>query len=410
MPPPPHSLMQRLAELAAMTDTPGALTRLFLSPAHRQAISLVEGWMREAGLQTQIDAIGNLVGRSANGAGKPVLLLGSHIDTVRDAGAYDGNFGVLAAIAAFAAVGRELPYAVEIIAFGDEEGVRFPQTLSGSRAIAGNFDVAALGGKDSAGVTLGDALRDFGCNPDEIPMIARNPAHTLGYVELHIEQGPVLEAEGLAVGVVTAINGASRLSVTVTGAAGHAGTVPMAMRKDALAAASEQILGVQTYATGIPGLVATVGSLAVHPGAPNSIPGLVTYSIDIRSPNDAIREQAVADLGRDLHGISARHRVETRIAQTHRAPATQCAPWLQAQLADAIASQNIRPFYLPSGAGHDAMAVAALCPVGMLFVRCKGGISHTPEESITEADAEMAVAVLIAFLRNFTGPGAVPNG
>jgi len=396
-----HNLMNRLAELSTITDTPGALTRLFLSPAHQRAIPLVAGWMQEAGLETQLDAIGNLVGRTPNSAGKPVLLLGSHIDTVRDAGAYDGNFGVLAAISAVAAIGDRLPYAVEVIAFGDEEGVRFPQTLSGSRAIAGTFNPAALGGADAAGISLAEALTNFGCDPARIPQIARDPAQTLGYVELHIEQGPVLEAENLAVGVVTAINGASRLTVTVTGAAGHAGTVPMAMRKDALAAAAEQILAIQSHAAGIAQLVATVGSLAVHPGAPNSIPGRVTYSIDIRAPEDTARQQAIDDITGLLQQIAARHRVAVTLNRTHDAPATLCAQWLQEQLSHAVASQDIQPFFLPSGAGHDAMAVAALCPVGMLFVRCKGGISHTPEESITEEDAETAVAVLVAFLRQF---------
>jgi len=398
---PAGSLMNRLAELAAVTDTPGALTRLFLSPAHAKAIPLVEGWMREAGLQTHMDAIGNLVGRTRNSAGKPILLLGSHIDTVRDAGAYDGNFGVLAAISAIAEIGEELPYAVEILAFGDEEGVRFPQTLSGSRAIAGTFDPAALDGKDADGMTLGEALRGFGGDPLGIAAIARDRKQVLGYVELHIEQGPVLEAENLPVGVVTAINGASRFSVTVTGAAGHAGTVPMAMRKDALVAAAAQILAIQRLAAGIPDLVATVGALAVHPGAPNSIPGRVTYSIDLRAPSDELRKQAIAELGREIQQIAERHRVETVLRQTHDAAATQCAPWLQAQLASAVAAQGIEPFFLPSGAGHDAMAIASLCPVGMLFLRCKGGISHTPEESITEADADIAVAVLTRFLRQF---------
>lgn len=396
-----HSLMHRLAELAAITDTPGALTRLYLSPAHARAVPLVEGWMREAGLETKLDAIGNLVGRTKGSAGKPVLLLGSHIDTVRDAGAYDGNFGVLAAISAVASLNVELPYAIEIIAFGDEEGVRFPQTLAGSRALAGTFNPAALEGADAQGITLAEALQNFGCNPAEIARIARDPGQILGYVELHIEQGPVLEAENLPVGVVTAINGAARLTVTVTGAAGHAGTVPMAMRRDALAAAAEQILAIQTHAAAIPDLVATVGALTVHPGAPNSIPGRVTYSIDIRAPEDGIRTQAVAALTIALQHIAARHRVQVSLTQTHDAPATQCAFWLQAQLGRAVASQNIPPFHLPSGAGHDAMAVASLCPVGMLFVRCKGGISHTPEESITEEDAETAVAVLVEFLKNF---------
>jgi len=398
------SLMNRLAELATVTDIPGQLTRLFLSPAHRRAIRLIEGWMADAGLDTHIDAIGNLVGRTKNSAGKPTLLLGSHIDTVRDAGAYDGNFGVLAAITAVKSLTGNLPYAIEIIAFGDEEGSRFPQTLSGSRAIAGKFDFGALATADAAGITMGDALQSFGCDAGAIPRIARNPAEILAYVELHIEQGPVLEANNLAVGIVTAINGATRLAVTLTGAAGHAGTVPMAMRRDALAAAAEQILFIQTHAAAIPNLVATVGALAIHPGAPNSIPGRATYSIDIRAPEDATRNQAVEAITTRLTAIAASRNIEISVTRSHDAAATKCAAWLQDQLADAILAQNLPVFHLPSGAGHDAMAIASLCPVGMLFTRCKGGISHTPAESITEADANIAVAVLLDFLRNFKKP------
>jgi allantoate deiminase len=398
------SLMHRLAELATITDTPGQLTRLFLSPAHRRAIQLIEGWMQDAGLDTQIDAIGNLVGRTKNSAGKPALLLGSHIDTVRDAGAYDGNFGVLAAISAVGSLTENLPYAIEIIAFGDEEGSRFPQTLSGSRAIAGSFDRNALSSTDAAGITMADALKTFGCNADAIPQIARNAADVLAYVELHIEQGPVLEANNLAVGIVTAINGATRLAVTLTGAAGHAGTVPMAMRRDALTAAAEQILFIESHAAAIPNLVATIGTLAIHPSAANSIPGRATYSIDIRAPDDHTRNQAVSVITARLDQIAARRNIEISVTQSHNAAATQCAPWLQAQLAEAITSQNLPVLHLPSGAGHDAMAVASLCPVAMLFTRCKGGISHTPAESITEADARTAVAVLIEFLRNFKTP------
>jgi hydantoinase/carbamoylase family amidase len=401
-----NSLMNRLAELATLTDTPGTLTRLVLSPAHQRAIALISAWMQEAGLETYVDAIGNLVGRTKNSAGKPTLLLGSHIDTVRDAGAYDGNFGVLAAITAVELLAAELPYALEIIAFGDEEGSRFPQTLCGSRAVAGSFDPSALDAADQNGTTLRDALKAFGCDPDGIAQIARSPAEILAYVELHIEQGPVLEGSKLPVGIVTAINGASRLRVTLSGTAGHAGTIPMAMRRDALAAAAEQILFIQSHATAIPNLVATVGSIAIHPGAPNSVPGRATYSIDIRAPEDCIRAQATAAITGRLIEIAAGRNIEISITQTHDAPATACAPWLQAQLAAAISAQNLPVFHLPSGAGHDAMAIAALCPVAMLFTRCKGGISHTPAESITAEDADIAVAVLLEFLRNFAKPEA----
>jgi len=390
-------LLQRLAELATLSDSPDGLTRLFLSPAHKRAVEKVAGWMREAGLETHVDAIGNLVGRKGNGK---TLLLGSHIDTVRDAGWYDGNFGVLAAIEAVRAAG-DLPYAVEIIAFGDEEGVRFPQTLSGSRAVAGRFDAAALAGLDADGVSMGAALAAFGGGPGGIAAVARNPAEVLGYVELHIEQGPVLEAENLAVGVVTAINGASRFAVVVTGDAGHAGTVPMAMRRDALAAAAEMVLAVEAVGRSAPELVATVGAIAVHPGAPNSVPGGAKFSIDVRAPVDAARHEAVLAITNAFDRIAGSRNVDLSMTQTHDAPAVICAGRLREFLAAAVAANGIPVRYLPSGAGHDAMAVADLCPVAMLFVRCKGGISHTPEESITAEDAQVAVDVLVEFLRKF---------
>jgi allantoate deiminase len=263
------------------------------------------------------------------------------------------------------------------------------------------FDPAALAGRDADGVVMGEALRDFGGDPEGIPDVARKPGDVLGYVELHIEQGPVLEAENLALGVVTAINGASRFAVTVTGAAGHAGTVPMPMRRDALAGAAEMVAAVEAVGRGVPELVATVGALSVHPGAPNSVPGRVNFSIDVRAPRDSLRYEAILAINAALERIAESRGLDLAMTQTHDAPATACAPWLQAQLAGAIAGLGLPARHLPSGAGHDAMAVASLCPVGMMFVRCKGGISHTPEESITAADAGLAVAALAAFLRNF---------
>jgi allantoate deiminase len=396
-----ESLMQRLEALGRLSDADGALTRLFLSDAHKRAARLVAGWMEDAGLAVQMDAIGNVVGRSR--VAGPVLLLGSHIDTVRDAGMYDGNFGVLAAIEAMRRLRAEadiLPFGVEVIGFGDEEGVRFAHTLSGSRAVAGIFEAAALEDVDADGVRMADALAAFGGDPAGVGAIARARQDVLGYVELHIEQGPVLEARNLGVGVVTAINGASRFSVTVTGSAGHAGTVPMGMRRDALAAAAEMVLAVESCA-GAEGLVATIGALYVHPGAPNSVPGRVAFSLDVRAPEDSTRHRAVAAIRDALEDIAARRKISMTMKPGHDAPATPCAPWLQAQLAAAVEARGINAVYLPSGAGHDAMAMAALCPVGMLFVRCEGGISHTPKENISEADAELAVDVLVEFLRKF---------
>jgi allantoate deiminase len=390
-------LMNRLAALAQITDGDG-LTRLFLSPAHQRAAALVQTWMEAAGLTAHLDAIGNVVGR--NGVPGPKLILGSHIDTVRNAGWYDGNYGVLAAIEAIRRAGN-LPYGVEVIAFGDEEGVRFPKTLSGSRAVAGIFDPVALASQDSAGISMSEALKAFGGDPDRIAAEARDPPKILGYVELHIEQGPVLEAKNLPAGIVTAIAGASRYQVTVTGAAGHAGTVPMPMRRDALTAAAEFCLAVEATARAHPETVATVGAVTVKPGAPNSIPGQVIFTMDLRAPEDATRRAAAADIEAAFTRIAGARGVTYALTQTHEAPATACAPWLQSQLATAVETQNIPPFHLPSGAGHDAMALAALCPVGMLFIRCAGGISHTPDESITAEDAETGVRILVSFLQNF---------
>jgi len=391
-------LMDRLAALAQITDGDG-LTRLFLSPAHARAAALVRSWAEAAGLTTHIDAIGNVVGR--NNVPGPRLILGSHIDTVRNAGWYDGNYGVVAAIEALRRC-KDLPFGVEVIAFGDEEGVRFPKTLSGSRAIAGIFDPAALAGQDSDGIIMADALKNFGGDPDGVAGVARDPGGTLGYVEIHIEQGPVLEAKNLPAGIVTAINGASRFRATITGAAGHAGTVPMALRRDALSAAAECCLAVEAAARAQPDVVGTVGAMTVRPGAPNSIPGDVSFSIDLRAPRDAARHAAAQKIELAFAGIAAARGVGFTLETTHEAPATPCAPWLQTQLAAAAGAQGIAPFHLPSGAGHDAMAVASLCPVGMVFIRCAGGISHTPEESITGEDAETGVRILTSFLQNFS--------
>jgi hydantoinase/carbamoylase family amidase len=395
-------LMGKLAELAAVSDGPEGLTRLFLSPAHKQAVGLVAGWMRAAGLEAHVDAIGNVVGWNKV-AGKR-LILGSHIDTVRNAGWFDGNYGVLAAIEAVQRAGT-LPFGVEVIAFGDEEGVRFAMTLSGSRAVAGVFEPAALDTLDADRVGMGDALREFGGDPDGVAGLARDPAQVLGYVEIHIEQGPVLEAEGLAAGVVTAINGASRFAVSVTGQAGHAGTVPMAMRHDALTAAAEMFLAVEAVARERADVVATVGAVSVKPGAPNSIPGAVNFSIDLRAPVDADRLEAASAIRAGLDRIAVSRRVDYELMQIHEAPATACAPWLQARLGAAVARRTGRAFSLPSGAGHDAMAMAALCPVGMVFLRCRGGVSHTPEEFLSAEDAEMGVEILVDFLKGFAAEG-----
>jgi len=400
-----REVMARLDELGRISDEAHALTRLYLSPAHKAAVGLVGGWMEQAGMRVHLDDAATLVGRWEGDAGPvaPTLLLGSHIDTVRDAGKYDGNLGVVAAIAAVDSLreaGAQLPFAIEVLAFGDEEGARFPVTLTGSRAVAGTFDPRTLDAFDRDDVTLADALRAFGCDPARIPAVARRPGETLGYVELHIEQGPVLEVEGLPVGVVSAINGASRFEVRVGGQAGHAGTVPMSLRRDALAAAAEMIVAVDAKARSVPELVATVGVIQGRPGAANVIPGEASFTIDIRHPDDAVRRAAIGELDWQLHAIADRRLVSVALRRTYDAAAAVCAPALVARLEAAVVRQGLRPRRLPSGAGHDGLAMRALCPIAMLFVRCKGGISHNPAESITREDAGVALDVLVDFLRD----------
>jgi allantoate deiminase len=407
---PGAALMRRLDELAEFSSEKNALTRLYLSPEYKAAALQVMAWMSEAGMETMIDAVGNVVGRYAGRTPDlAALLLGSHIDTVRNAGKYDGNLGVLAAIAAVAELhraGERLPFAIEVIAFGNEEGVRFPVALTGSRTVAGALDPADLDAEDKDGISVREALQHFGCHPFDIPAIPRRREDVLGYVEIHIEQGPVLEAEGLPVGVVTAINGASRFEVDVKGHAGHAGTVPMGLRKDALAAASEMILAVERRGAATPALVATVGRIEAQPAAVNVIPDETCFTIDIRAPADADRIAAIGDIEREFRTIAARRGVGVDMKRTYEESAAACEPWLVEQLEAAVARTGIRPLRLPSGAGHDGLAISALCPIGMLFVRCKHGISHNPAESITVEDADTALRVMLDFLRSFQPPEA----
>jgi allantoate deiminase len=404
----PARIMQRCDALARHSELPGGLTRVFLSPEARAASEKVLGWMREAGMQASLDAIGNAAGRyEGERRGLPCLMLGSHLDTVRDAGRYDGMLGVISAIECVGFLNsknKRLPFAIEVIGFGDEEGVRFGTTLLGSRAVAGIFDRKALEAKDQAGNALRDALRDFGLDPQGIAKVARKKGEVLAYAELHIEQGPVLESEGLPVGVVTAINGFSRLRATLRGAAGHAGTVPMRLRRDALAGAAECVLAVERVAKGHPELVGTVGRLEAKPGAINVIPGEVMFTIDVRAPRDELRHQAVSAIRSEVERIANARDLECHLENLQEFGVTTCAPWLMEQMDQAVARQGMRVRRLPSGAGHDGMALGAITGICMLFVRCKGGVSHSPLESITEADAAAGVKVLCDFIEHFRLP------
>jgi allantoate deiminase len=397
-------LMALLDLFARHSDEAGKLTRLYLSPAHKAAVAELAGWMRAAGLAVWLDALGTLTGRYAGTKpDAPALLIGSHIDTVRDAGRYDGTLGVLAGLVAVEELARRserMPFAIEVVAFGDEEGVRFPTTLLTSRALAGRFDAACLDMRDAQGISVQRALLEFGCDPQQIGAIARRSDRLLGYIEVHIEQGPTLEAARTPVGVVTAIAGAKRLCVDVLGEAGHAGTVPMRLRRDALAAASDMILAVERSARAKADVVATVGHAEISPGAPNVIPGKVSFSIDLRAPSDAERDAALCAIMQAMAEIADKRGVRLDASVVHEAAAVACSPWMTEQLTQAILRRGLPAPTLVSGAGHDAGAIASLCPVAMLFVRCAGGISHSPMESVATEDADVCVHVLLDFIRS----------
>jgi len=399
-------IVGRIDELAAISETEKHLTRIFLTAQHRAAADLLLSWMREAGMRAHLDAIGNVCGRyEGERSGLPCLMLGSHYDTVRDAGKWDGPLGLISAICCVADLhrrGRRLPFAVEVAGFADEEGVRFSSTLLGSRAVAGTFDESVLNTRDKAGLTMREALQKFGLDPDHIGAAARARRELLAYVELHIEQGPVLEEKNLPVGVVTAIAGATRLAANLTGMAGHAGTVPMALRRDALAGAAECIVAIEEFCKADQaGLVGTVGSIDAMPGATNVIPGRVSFTIDVRAPSDAQRKLAVAGIVRKIEAIAKRRQLTLQLDITHENRTVPCAPWLKGQVADAVAAEGFAVFELPSGAGHDGMAMIDIADVGMIFVRCRGGVSHHPDEHVEVADADAGARVLLRLIENF---------
>jgi len=399
-------IVDRVNLLGAISEAPGHLARIFLTKEHRAAAELILAWMREAGMSAHLDAVGNVCGRyEGEVAGLPCLMLGSHYDTVRDAGKWDGPLGLITAISCVADLqksARRLPFAIEVTGFADEEGVRFASTLLGSRAVAGTFDESVLGVKDRAGISMRDALSQFGLDPDHIGAAARARSELLGYVELHIEQGPVLEAQNLPVGVVTAISGATRLAASLTGMAGHAGTVPMALRRDALAGAAECIVAIEEFCKTDQGaLVGTVGYIHAMPGATNVIPGQVSFTIDIRAPTDAHRKLAVADIVRRIEAIAKRRSLVLQVDVTHENRTVPCAPWLKRQVSEAIAGEGYRVFELPSGAGHDGMAMIDIADVAMVFVRCRGGVSHHPDEHVDKADVDAGARVLLRLIENF---------
>ncbi|MGK9174638.1 allantoate amidohydrolase [Yokenella regensburgei] len=405
-------VMARCDALADISETPGLLTRVYLSPEHMRANALVARWMEEAGMLTWQDAVGNICGRyEAACDGAPAVLLGSHLDTVRNAGRYDGMLGVLAAIEVVDSLHRQDlrgAQAVEIVGFADEEGTRFNITLLGSRGLTGSWPAGWLECQDARGISVAQAMVNVGLDPARLATAERNAEAFSAYLELHIEQGPVLEQEALPLGVVTAINGARRLTCRFTGEAGHAGTVPMRHRRDALAAAAHWMTVVEqrTRESG-PEQVATVGTLQCEPGAVNVIPGAVTLTLDIRSPDDERREVLLTALLDEAQGIAAERGLSFSHEIFYSIPATPCDAALREMLAEAVNAVQGRALLLPSGAGHDAIAMAERWPSAMLFVRCDRGISHHPAERVQIEDVAKALQAYSAAVRNLAECGAV---
>ena len=399
-------IVDRLLSLAAISEDDGRLTRTFGSDAMRRANELVGLWMRQAGLKTSVDAIGNLRGRTIGSAPRR-LLLGSHLDTVRDAGKYDGALGVLLALEALAARPL-LSYEVEVLAFSDEEGARFQSSYLGSRAVAGTFDPATLALRDERGIPLEQAICDFGGDPAQVATCGVGAEEIMGYAEVHLEQGPVLEQLGEPLGVVRAIAGQTRVALEFIGHADHAGTTPMRLRRDALAAASEFVLSAEASAKSVRSLVATVGQIDVPNAASNVVPGRVALTLDVRAGDDPGRRRAVAGLERAAGEISRSRRNELRWRIVQESPAAACDPALRDEWADAVAETGHRPLELVSGAGHDAAAfIHAGIPSAMLFVRCRDGLSHHPDEFVATTDIAAALLATDQFLQRLSAGEAL---
>ena len=390
------NVMRRCGSLANISEEPGLIVRPYGSQAMNETNNIVAGWMREAGMSTRRDAIGNLIGRY-EGTGEKTFVLGSHLDTVRDAGKYDGILGVMVALACVQQLhnrGERLPFSVEVVAFADEEGLRFGTTFLGSSVYAGAFEEELLSLEDHEGVTLREAVRAFGGDPSALESDGRRGGDLLGYLEVHIEQGPMLEQEDLPVGVVSAISGQSRVGVGFTGEAGHAGTVPMGSRRDALCAAAEFVVEVERAARRETGSVATVGEISSLPGASNVIPGEAKLSLDVRHPEDAARERLCDHLEARAREIAACRGCESEWRVRQQTGAVAMDAELCALLERAVEETGTPATRLSSGAGHDAMQLAVLAPVAMLFVRCERGISHNPAESVDTDDVGAAIEVV----------------
>jgi allantoate deiminase len=397
-------VLRRCDELARCTDEPGRITRLFCSPAMRTAHRLTTEWMEAAGMSVRCDAAGNLRGTysPAGCYASRRLVIGSHLDTVADAGRYDGVLGVMMGIAVVEAMRQAqvaLPWAIEVIGFSEEEGVRFRLPFIGSRPLAGTFDEALLKLQDDAGVSLGQALIAFGCDPNAIGDCCETPGSIVAYVEPHIEQGPLLEATHQPLGVVTAIAGQTRLTVEWAGEGGHAGTAPMNLRNDPLPVAGRWAIAVEEAGRTTPGLVATVGRLSVDPNVPNCIPRCVIASLDVRHQDDAVRIAAVERLLVLADELAQAANLAVRVERQHEHAAVTMDARLVEVLANSVGEVQGAPQRMVSGAGHDAGVMAAVAPTAMLFLRSPGGVSHHPAEAVEESDVALGLQVLVQYIQ-----------
>jgi allantoate deiminase len=392
-------IIDRCRKLAACTEVPGEITRLFLSPPMHDVHALLKDWTEAAGMAVRIDAAGNLRGVWPGlSASSPRLLIGSHLDTVPNAGAFDGILGVVLGIAVVEQLhGQHLPFAIEVIGFSEEEGVRFNKPFLGSLALIGKLETEALSLTDRNGITIAEAIHSYGLDPKNLAD-ALLPQDAFAYFEFHIEQGPILESEHTSLGVVEALVGQIRIQLTFTGHANHAGTTPMHLRHDAMAAAADWIVAVEAYADAHPGLVATVGKVETSPGAGNVIAGQVTASLDVRHADDQTRQTALASLIERADFAATKRGVHVSSQTQMEQPAVPMDPFLTQLLQNAAERAGLPCRRMTSGAGHDAMIVAQRLPSAMLFLRSPGGLSHHADESVLPQDVEAALATAMEFL------------
>jgi allantoate deiminase len=400
---PFETAIARLDELGRISDSPTHLLRTFLSPANQLAAEKILTWMTALGMETHQAPDGTvrgiLPGKNPDAA---PLLLGSHYDTVIDAGKYDGPLGIIASLAALETIEREkitLPFPVHLLAFSDEEGTRFQTTYLGSRSVTAPLDPETLTARDAAGITIAQAIAAESPSSTSPPILYQ-PGQPRGYLELHIEQGRVLEEADQPACVVTSIAGQSRLTITLTGRADHAGTTPMPLRRDALAGAAACILAAESLAQSSPPLVITVGKIQIHPGASNSIPQTATFTIDLRHPDDGTRQNALTQLHESYLSIADERQLQLHWQPIQDNNAVPCDSSLTNALLHSLTAITGSTLTLPSGAGHDGVAISKICPIAMLFIRCRDGLSHHPDEYATPEDITTGIQILTHFLKS----------